>query len=137
MFGNIEMGDIILAQAIVIGFLIIPIALFVSTLHKVLLRCDPKSRTISPASVWLLFVPVFGLVWQFNVVLKISESLNNEFIRRNIKEDTDPGKSVGIVMCILNVISVLPLIGVLAGLGSLICWINYWIHISGYSKKLI
>jgi ABC-type Fe3+ transport system permease subunit len=137
MFGKIDADEILLLQLIVLGLLAIPICFFIITLQKTLQRCEPESRTTSPGSVWLLFIPLFGLVWQFIIVLRMSESLHNEFLRRNMNEDPEPGKLVGWVMCILNVVSVLPLIGILGGIGSLVCWINYWIHISRYSNQLV
>ena len=136
MFGKIDFDEILFIQFLVLGLLVIPIFFFLLTLQKALKRCDKESRTASPGSVWLMFVPLFGLVWQFIIVLRISESLHNEFTKRKINEDPEPGKLVGWVMCILNVISVIPVIGVLGGVGSLVCWINYWIHISQYSNKL-
>ena len=39
-------------------------------------------------------------------------------------------------MCILAATGLIPLIGILTGLAGLVCWIVYWVKISGYSRLL-
>jgi hypothetical protein len=132
MFGNIGAGEIL----IVIGIVLIPAIFFLLTLQKALERCSVESRTTTPGSVWLLLIPLFNLVWQFIIVSKISESLHNEFTKRNIPEDPQPGKSIGIAYCVLGICSIIPLIGILTSIAALVCWIVYWVKIAGYSNKL-
>ena len=78
-----------------IGFIIvlIPGIFFLLTLQRALERCSPESRTTSPVSVWYLLIPLFNIVWSFVLVIRISESLHNEFTKRNISEDPEPGKN--------------------------------------------
>lgn len=71
------------------------------------------------------------------VVNGISKSLGNEFRRRNIPEtDPEPGKPLGLVMCILLAASIVPFLGVIAGLVGLVLWILYWLKIAKYSGTL-
>jgi len=77
--------------------------------------------------VWLMLVPLFHLVWQFFVVLNVAKSLDAEFQKRGIAEERNPGQTIGIVMCVGNLI---------CGPVGLICWIIYWVKIAGYSSKL-
>ena len=135
MYNNIDAGGVVLIL-IVIGIMIIPAIFYLLTLQKALERCSIESRTTSPGSVWLLLIPLFNLVWLFIIVTKISESLHNEFTKRNIPEDPQPGKSLGITYAVLVVCSIIPLLGILASLAALVCWILYWVKIAGYSKKL-
>ena len=101
---------------------------YLLTLQKALSRCAPENRAMSPGLVWLMLIPLFNLVWQFLVVINISKSLAAEFQKRGLAvEDPKPGYTLGIVMCVGNLIC--------APVG-LICWIVYWIKISGYSNKL-
>ncbi|MGQ9799909.1 MAG: hypothetical protein ACUVRG_11600 [Ignavibacterium sp.] len=136
MFGNLGAGEILLIL-IVIGLLKIPYIFFLLTLQKALERCSVESRTTTPGSVWLLLIPLFNLVWEFIIVSKISESLHNEFTKRNIPVEPHPGKSIGIAYCVLDVLSIIPFIGILTYVAALICWIIYWVKISEYSNKLI
>jgi len=44
------------------------------TMQKALERCAPSNRAMVPGMVWLLFIPLFNIVWQFFVVLNVSKS---------------------------------------------------------------
>ena len=120
----------------VLGIVMIPGIFYLLTLQKTLERCSPECRTTTPGSVWFMLIPFYNIVWQFLLVARISESLHNEFNKRNMNEEPEPGKSLGITFCILNVCGIIPIIGVLAGIGGFVCWIIYWVKISGYSNKL-
>jgi hypothetical protein len=115
----------------------IPGILFLLTLQKALERCSVECQTTTPGSVWLSLIPLFNIIWSFILVTRISESLHNEFIKRNIPEDPEPGKSIGIAFCILGLCSMIPMIGIFISWAALVCWILYWVKISGYSNKLM
>jgi hypothetical protein len=127
-----------LGAIVIIGIVIalIPAIFFLLTLQKALQRCSPESRTTSPGSVWLMFIPLFNIIWQFLLVIKISESLHNEFTKRNMNEEPNPGKTLGLASCILGLIGIIPVIGMLTSVAGLVCWIMYWVKIAGYSNKL-
>lgn len=92
---------------------------------------------MSPGKVCLLVVPLFNLFWHFFVVNGIAKSLANEFPIRNIQiPDPAPGKTLGLVMCVLSVVSIIPVIGVFMGIAGLLCWIIYWIQVGRYSRRL-
>jgi len=116
---------------------IIPTVFYLLTLQKTLARCSEQSRTTSPESVWLMLIPFFNLVYHFILVSAIARSLGNEFARRGIvSEDAEPAKSLGIAMCVLNVCTVIPILGLLCGLAGLVCWILYWVKIADYSGRI-
>ncbi|HEX5221104.1 MAG TPA: hypothetical protein VFZ59_16185 [Verrucomicrobiae bacterium] len=119
-----------------IVILLIPAIFYLLTLQKTLNRCSPENRAMQPGMVWLMFIPLFNLVWHFFVVLNIAKSLEAEFRKRGIASEPNPGKTLGLVMCILACCGIIPLIGVLFSLGSLVCWILYWIKIAGFSSRL-
>jgi hypothetical protein len=106
------------------------------TLQKTLNKCAPENRAMQPAMTWLLLIPCFGLVWHFFVVLNLSKTLAAEFQKRGIAEEPEPGKILGLVMCILFCCGPIPFLGYLCGPAGLVCWIIYWVKIAGYSKKL-
>ena len=116
---------------------LIPTIFYIITLQKTLNRCAPENRAMPPENVWLLLIPVFSMVWQFIVVGNIAKSLAAEFRQREIQtEEIEPGKSIGLAYCILNVCSIIPILGILSALAGLVCWIMYWVKIDGYSAKL-
>jgi hypothetical protein len=112
---------------IVFAVLLLPFIFYLLTLQKALNRCSPENRAMNPGMVWLMFVPLFNLVWQFMIVLNVAKSLGAEFQKRGIAEEPEPGKTLGLVMCIGNLI---------CGPVGLVCWIIYWVKIAGYSGKL-
>jgi hypothetical protein len=112
---------------IVIAIMLVPAIFYLLTLQKALNRCSPDCRAMKPGMVWLMLIPLFSLVWHFFVVLNMSKSLGLEFQKRGIAEDPNPGQTIGLVMCIGNLI---------CGPVGLICWILYWVKIAGYSSKI-
>ena len=112
---------------VVIALMLVPFIFYCLTLQKALNRCSPECRAMNPGMVWLMFIPLFNIVWQFLVVLNMAKSLAAEFQKRGIAEDPNPGQTLGLVMCIGNL---------LCGPVGLICWIIYWVKIADYSSKI-
>jgi len=136
MYSEIAAAGIIVIIGCLLAVALIPGIFFILTLQKALQRCSPESRTTSPGTAWLLLVPLFNIIWQFILVSRMSESLHNEFIKRNIEEEPAPGKAIGIAFCILNICGIIPIIGIVASVCGLVCWIVYWVKIAGYSGKI-
>jgi hypothetical protein len=112
---------------IVCAILLVPKIFYLLTLQKAFNRCSPECRAMQAGMVWLMLIPLFSLVWHFFVVLNMAKSLAAEFQKRGIAEDPSPGQTLGLVMCIGNLI---------CGPVGLICWIIYWVKIAGYSSKI-
>ncbi len=127
---------IFLVTLVVFAIILIPAIFYLLTLQKALNRCSPENRAMTPGMVWLLFIPFFSIVWHFIVVLNMAKSLDAEFKKRGIPEEPEPGKSLGLTMCILGCCGIIPILGVLCSLGALGCWIAYWVKIAGFSNKL-
>ena len=92
---------------------------------------------MNPPMTWLLLIPLFNIVWNFIVVLNMAKSLHNEFVKRNMtNEEAEPGKMIGLAMCILPLLCMIPLVNFIAGPAYLVCFIMYWVKIAGYAQKL-
>lgn len=120
---------------------ILPLALvpgifYTLTLQRALSRCAPETRAMEPGLVWLLYIPVFNLIWSFIVVNRISTSLRAEFQRRGIA-GVDTGRELGLAMSILACLGIIPIVGILAALAGIVCWIMYWAKIAGLSGQLV
>ena len=113
------------AVAIIVGITIS--IFFYLTLSRCLKQIKPRNRTMEPGQVWLNFIPLFGLVWFILTILKISESLKNEYEDRGMRGDGDYGKLMGILFYASNFVC--PCV-------SLILLILYWVKIAGYTKEL-
>jgi hypothetical protein len=82
-------------------------------------------------------VPCVGIVWIFITVNKIGSSLQKEFrSRRWPTEGEGFGTGVGIAYAALALAGAIPYIGALFSIAALVCFIIYWIQISGYSSRL-
>jgi len=102
--------------------------IFLQTLSRCLAQCSPRNRTMKPGHVWLNLIPFFGMVWMFITIIRISDSLKNEFRDRKLRSD-DPqfGKMTGILFLVLSYF---------CGPIGFIFWIMYWVKIARYKKQL-
>lgn len=91
---------------------------------------------MTPGLVWLQLIPVFDLFWQFYVVVQVGKTLGNEFRKRGIPAEQNPGQSIGLAMCIFELCGAVPVVGIPAAIVGFILWIFYWIKIHDYSVKL-
>jgi hypothetical protein len=127
---------VLIGMLVVVGILLLPAIFYLLTLQKAFQRCSPENRAIQPGLVWLMFIPLFNVVWHFFIVLRLATSLDAEYRKRGIPEEPQPGKNLGLAMCILVCCSFIPLLGILCSLGALVCWIIYWVKIADFSNKL-
>ncbi len=126
----------IVAGLIAVVFFVVYI-FYILSLYRALSKCSVSSRTIQPGTVWLLLVPLVNLVWQFFVVIGLAKSLGNELRARGIPSaEPEPGKSIGIAMCVCAACGIIPLVNVLALPANLVLWIIYWAKIAGFSWRL-
>ena len=131
------MGMRVIAGLLAVGIFLVVAIFFILTLSRALAKCSPQSRTMAPAMVWLLLIPLVNLVWQFFVVMGMSNSLGNEFRARGMTNaPQEPGKQLGLAMCVCSVCGIIPYLGILAGLAGLVLWIMYWVKIAEFSRML-
>jgi hypothetical protein len=146
--------------ALLLAF-VIPAILFFLSQQKILQVISPENREMSPGSVWLQLIPIFGLVWQFIVVIRIARSISKELVTKmgesildhsqeQIKgTDESPTYTIGIAYCILTTLgfiinystrlstSYLRLFGSLFFLTGMVCWITYWVRLIKTKNKLL
>ena len=138
LFFNLGPHELFLAL-IASGIFLIPFILYLVTLQNALKQVTIENREISPALVWLTLIPVFGIVWQLYIIVKISQSLKAEFKARDFYIDEQyPGLYLGIAFVILFCLSFFPLpfVPISAGTACLITWILYWVKINNYRQIL-
>jgi hypothetical protein len=119
------------------GILLLPLILYLLTLQKTLNLVRPENRHMEPGLVWLALIPIFSIIWNFFIVSKVAESLRLEFKQRNIQtQEEKPGYTIGLAYCILVCCTIIPVLGLLTSIAGLVCWIIYWVKISGYKAEL-
>lgn len=125
--------------------ILVPFIFYLVTLQRTLAAIAIESRMMHPGQVWLLFVPLFNIVWQFIVVSRMADSIKNECLRLNIPaREERPTFTLGLTMTllylaslVLNQSSIFPLLGSTASLAALVCWIIYWVRINKYRNLII
>ena len=140
---------VFLVVLLVVG--IVVAVFYLLTLQKALSRVSPHNRLMEPGLVWLLLIPIFSLIWQFFVAIRVPGSLQNEFRDRGRDDGSDYGKSIALTTAVLQIVYVVfsfggrlstetgQIGGCVSGVVSLVnlvLFIIFWVKIAGYSNQL-
>lgn len=117
--------------------MIFPVVFYLLTLQRTLQEISLENRRMPPEQVWLSLIPLFGIIWQYFIVSRLSDSLALELSKRNVyAEERRPAYTIGIAFCILISCVIIPYINVLALLGGLVCWVLFWLKVNDYRMLL-
>jgi hypothetical protein len=103
----------IMGVAILISLAISLVICFL--LYSVQKRVPAEHREIEPGLVWLLLIPLFNIIWNFFVFLRIPESYQNYFRAQGRVDTGDCGRGVGLALAICGVCSMVPCVNYIAG----------------------
>jgi len=124
------MAGLFICYGVVIVLAIAVNIMFLLNLSRCLAQCSPRNRTMEPGQVWLNLIPLFGIVWMFITIIRITESLQKEYRSRGLRpEDPEFAKMTGIIYMVLSLIG--------CGGINLIFFIMYWLKISAFKNELI
>ena len=116
---------------------VITVAVFyLLTLSNLLKEISDENRQVPAVNVWLMFIPLFNLIYPFILYPKICNSTKSEFESRKLDSDGDFGKGLGLAMAILGIVGIIPVIGGIAGIAQLIIFIVFWVKMAGYKNTL-
>ena len=122
----------------IVAIFLIPTIFYLLTLQKALQAVSVENRRMPPGQVWLSLIPLFNLIWMFIVVNKIAESFAAECYLLNIPTDeTNPTQGIGNTKNILALCTMIPIVGVLAGIGYIVCWIMHWVKVNEYKNLIL
>ncbi len=105
-------------------------------LHMVQSRVPVEHQKISPPAIWLLLIPLFGLVWNFFVFQRIPESYKSYFDSVGDTSVGDCGKAVGLWFAICAACSIVPCLNYIAGPASLVLLIIFLVKVFGFRGKI-
>lgn len=95
------------------------------------------NEKMPPQNVWLVYIPLFGFVWQFIVVTAVADSLGEEYHRRGIiPREPRPGFSSGLSASILLTCALIPAFGIAIALCSNIPRIVHLNKVKNYCRDL-
>lgn len=126
--------------AVVIIALVIGLGLAIMyylNLQNMLKEIHPSNRTIEPTNVWLMFIPLFNIVYGFIMYSKITESIKNEYEARGYNDGGNYLKGLGMAIPILAIVGIIPTFGSVASLAGLVVWIIYWVKSAEIKKRLM
>jgi hypothetical protein len=130
-----EMGWLVFgAMALMAGIALE--AFFCLLLYKCFQRIPKEFRKQEPGLVWLLFIPLFSLVWTFFVYPKLSDSYRAYFASVGRKDLGDCGKGVGLAYCIFGACCIIPGVGWLVCLAAVVLQIIFVIKAWGLRGQI-
>ena len=88
----------IICVAAVLNLIMLGLAIwYLITMYKVFSAVSPSNRDMEPAMVFLVFVPLLGIVWVWLIMFRACSSLQKEYDDRGMSGDGDYGKTKGLV----------------------------------------
>jgi hypothetical protein len=109
---------------------------FLLNLQQLLKEVQLHNRLVPHNNVWLMFIPLFNLVYGLILYPQICESVKNEYSSRNIDAQSSFSKELAIALPILTVCSIIPFLGILSGFASIVIFIVFWVKMAEYKKFL-
>lgn len=122
-----------LSAGIAILFFLVAIGITIAIiliLQNAFKRVPAEHRKQEPGMVWLLLIPCFSIVWNFFVFPKLSQSLKSYFDAKGQTDVGDCAESLGLTYSILVACSIIPYLGMLTGIASLVVLIIYLIKVN-------
>ena len=125
---------------ILLGIALLPWFFFLLSLQNLLDRVNARNRAMPAGQVWLNFIPLFNLGWFVYTVVKVRDSVRDEYASRGWPVTGDLGYNVGISAAILLIATFLlawiPVIGWGLSVAYLVCWIIYWVRMAELKNRL-
>ncbi|WP_437919420.1 hypothetical protein [Sphingobacterium sp. LRF_L2] len=113
--------------------------LFAYTLYTTLRLVKKTNQCILPNQAWFIAVPFFNIYWNFEVVRRLTDSLNNEFYDRKIEVEEQPTRKWGMLFAWTFLLSNIPLpVFILTTIAilHLVYFITYWVKVNQYKTLL-
>ncbi len=129
----------VLIIGIILAFIVIFIGVGVLTcwiLYRCLKRVPPQFRQQEPGLAWLLLIPFFGVVWNFFVFLPLVRSYQSYFYSRGRTDLQDCGYNISLAYCICAAVSMIPYLGLLAWIPSLVLLIISLSKVHALSRQI-
>ncbi len=136
IFGPAQAIFLVLLFFIIIGGSILILVFYLLNMQNLLKQIKTENRLVEPGNVWLMFIPLFNLIYPFILYPRICDSVKKEFEDRGMEESGDYGRSIGITLPILGLCGFIPFLGVLASIASIVLFIIFWVKLAGYKNAL-
>ncbi len=99
-------------------------------------RIPAEYRTMRPGLVWLLLIPLFALIWNFFVFLRMPESFKAYFDAQGRTDVGDCGRTIGRWYAICAVATLVPCVGYFTSIAGLILLIIFIVKVFDLAGKI-
>jgi hypothetical protein len=99
-------------------------------------RIPASFRKLEPGLVFLLLIPCFSVVWNFFVFPRLADSFKACFDSIGDRSVGDCGRDLGIGYSICSAVSVVPLLGCLTAVVSLVLLILFLVKADGLKNRI-
>jgi len=131
-------GFVGIAILVFIVIVLIPFILYLLSLQKCFNALSPVSRPSLPSGlIWLALIPGLGIFVVLTAIVMLATALKKEDEARGSSYFGDGGLAIGLATVILALLSMIPILGVVLAIGSLVCWIMHWVKIAEYRRVLL
>ena len=90
---------------------------------------------VVPGQAFLIFIPIFGLIWVFIYTKNLSRAFQTFFRSQQIQTD-DCGEQSGLFWGISSACSIIPCLGILAAIVSLVFMILYLVKVTECKNRV-
>jgi hypothetical protein len=122
---NVLLGVLVVGISIIVLIGILTNAVICFFLHKLYKAVPVQRRQMTPGLVWLLLIPLFGLIWNFFVFPKLSGSYKTCFEAAGDSTAGTCNSGLAWAYPILCVVMYIPLVSVIAGPAALVVVVAY------------
>lgn len=128
----VVLTTIFLAVAVIVAVSLVVCFL----LYNVQKEIPEPHQKITPASIFLLVIPLFNLVWGFFVFQRMPESFQSYFSEHGRTDVGDCGKGIGLALAIVYACSIIPCLNYVAGPATLVLLIIFIVKMYELKGKL-
>lgn len=114
---------------VVLALAFLPIVFYSASMQKALEAVDVPYREQTPASSWLLLIPLFNAIWIFFLVSALQKGYTRMSEAGRLTQPSDGSHSIGIALAICWVLSLIPYVNLLAIIPALVLFILHWVKI--------
>lgn len=132
MLGLIE----ILSLLIVLGGFLVLFVLFYKNIQDLMYEIAPHNRQVPPTNIWLMFIPLFNIVYGFIIYPKVCDSVRLELEERAQVQQGDYGRGLSVAMPVLRACMIVPFLNYLAMVVWLVIWIVFWVKTAEHKNTL-
>ena len=127
--------QILLLFVIVIGSIVLNV-FYLLNLQDTMKEVVEARRKVPPVNVWLMFIPLFNIIYPFILYPNISDSVKAEYEHRGMPAKGDFARGIGIAMPILSLVSIIPYLGILIAIANLVLFIVFWSKMAEFKNEM-